>query len=554
MLVDGGITPSTWPASLSLTARASTPTDDPYYQLYMGIQATIPFALRNMGVQIALSSVVFTLYLILLCITSARHRQTWTFALATVVFALFFTTAFTKSLQLAHALQSPGHKVEMGIEFGDVVLTLCLPCIGDWFIWLRMLSLWPMDERKRPAYLIMFGIPVVIKVFRFAVLCFLLNLLYNQMATSIKAADLGSKVWPLQWPTWAEYGAMLVDVSICSAICVIRLTSLMSPTHSERRSLALQSRLRLLLSNTVSSFILPVLSAVVMIILGAVGSFDAYATTTKVNAGISDNPDDRTMGSEPSNQTNTFMQNKIRARSRSAGLSSGGRHPAAGGGIIQTTLEEAFVDHLDYGLQPYSPSGDFTTLGEKNGGSNEMVDGEDADDDDEDVEVGDGNGGSGGGEGRSRSQMGGSNVPLPGGPMGRQRSVSQLSSSSRTNGSGGGGRVGNGTEGGALEAGLRTSNGGGTGGGGSHEDRLSPASPTATPRGGSRSRTGAVPDFQQAFATDPDVAFAHHHHHHHAANMLASGSSPGIPSSLLGADEATQDVLRTMPRLSRFGQ
>ncbi|KAK0550786.1 hypothetical protein OC846_003553 [Tilletia horrida] len=373
--------PSTtaWPSpssstSPSASASAAAPTDNPYYLLYLGIEATIPFALRNLAVQVALSSVVFTLYAVLLFITNSKQRTSWTFSLATVVFGLFFATAFTNSIQLAHALKNPGKKVEMGIEYGDVVITLCLPWIGDWLIWLRMISLWPVEVRRRPTYLVMFGVPVGIKLFRFGILAALLEKLYHQMADSMSAADLGSKVWPLSWLTWAEYGAMLIDVSICSGICIARLSALMTPSHSERRSIALQTRLQLLLKNTISSFILPVISAVVMIILGAKGTFAAYGTMTKVNAGVTainvliaiiipilqqSSVEEKIRGSQ-ADQANSFIRNRMRSRGSQnthPRSPAGSKHLRQGtAGIIQTTLEESFVDHVAYNrTKPYSP-------------------------------------------------------------------------------------------------------------------------------------------------------------------------------------------------------
>ncbi|CAD6919090.1 unnamed protein product [Tilletia controversa] len=495
------------------SAAAAAPTDDPYYLLYMGVQATIPFALRNMAVQVALSSVVFTLYLILVSVSHARQRRTWTFALASLVFALFFVTAFTNSIQLAHALQNPAHKVDMGIEFGDVVLTLCLPWIGDWLVWLRMISLWPKEHRGRAEYMVMFGAPVVLKIFRLGILCALLDKLYHQMLTSMNAADLYSKVWPLSWLTWTEYGAMLVDVSICSAICIARLTALMTPSHSERRSFALQSRLRLLLTNTVSSFILPVISAVVMVILGAGTNFDPYATWCKVNAGITainvliaiiiptiQHKSNEEQGGSADNHTNSFMRNKMRsgrgsaadngaARQGPPAASAGHAHSRAHNGVMQTTLEESFVDHLEYGVQVCSPDFSQTQSSEKKSPMDETY------------------------------EQDGLEMKVPGN---RPRNLSNLSATT-----------------------MMTT--------------AVPPIPTIecgghSPQAGSRLAPGSNGLAIRPYASSTDLERRPHRHtssqnqeldpYHHTTTVT------GAPLN----DDDTRDVLRTMPRLSRFGQ
>ncbi|KAE8211428.1 hypothetical protein CF327_g4823 [Tilletia walkeri] len=504
------------PTASSL-ASASAPTDDPYYLLYMGVQATIPFALRNMAVQVALSSVVFTLYMILVFLSHTRQRRTWTFALASLVFALFFATAFTNSIQLAHALENPGHKVEMGIEFGDVVLTLCLPWIGDWLVWLRMISLWPAEHRTRPAYLLMFGIPVVIKVFRFGILCALLDKLYGQMATSMNASDLYAKVWPLSWLTWAEYGAMLVDVFICSAICIARLTALMTPSHSERRSFALQSRLRLLLTNTVSSFILPVISAVVMIILGSRKNFDPYATMTKVNAGVTainvliaiiipivQHKSAEDQGHSSENHANSYIRNKMRS-ARGGTMNSGSRrNPAMGSadntnsrplnGIMQTTLEEAFVDHLDYGVQPYSPG--FGSAEKKSPTQETFGDAGDED---------------------------GLGLKTDGGGGNRSRNLSNLSATTTTM---------------TNVPSLPNDDSG-------HSAQQS----------GDQSGDTAVASLPRSYASSTDMERAALHRHTSSQHQEMEMYRPSTAATgVTMADIDTRDVLRTMPRLSRFGQ
>ncbi|KAK0520872.1 hypothetical protein OC835_007064 [Tilletia horrida] len=558
------------PTGTSTPTATAAPTDDPYYLLYMGIQATIPFALRNMAVQVALSSVVFTLYGILLFITRTRHRQTWTFALASVVFALFFASAFTNSLQLAHALQYPGKKVGMGIAFGDVILTLCLPWIGDWLIWLRMLSLWPADSRWHSPYVFMFGAPVVVKLFRFAVLCALLKKLWYEMATSINAADLGSKVWPLGWLTWAEYGSMLMDVSICSAICIIRLTLLMNPSHSDRRSTALQSRLRLLLGNTVSSFVLPVVASVVMIILGAVGTFDAYATMTKINAGVTainvliaiiipilqhNSVEERNFGSDPSNQPNSFIRNKMRSRSQGGTHKSHARMPtlcsrtralaSCGGadgaaaaaaaaaasvhGIVQTTHEEAFVDHLDYGVQPYSPG---VSLGEKKDslGLGGRHDDEEADDEDDHVDVELGRHDEAHELKAPQLQMSAHPSPHRQTAWGNQSGAPSPSSSGFERASlGAGGSPGTAA---SYQAGRGYMLG---------------ATSTDVERGAGG----------QAHESSLTVVDPHHHGsmmHHGGGAGLGVGIAVTTPALLDDEHGTLDDVLRTMPRMSRFGQ
>ncbi|KAL9931234.1 hypothetical protein V8E36_009911 [Tilletia maclaganii] len=257
-----------------------------YEVLFLTVKATVPFAIRNLCIQIAFSSAVITLYIFLLFLSSPHHRATWTFALVSFITALFFVTAFTNSIQLTHSLSQPEIKNPIGIEFTDAFITLCLPWFADWIIFLRAIALVPPRERREHKWLILAAIVLFIKLTRGGFLIYLCYHLHSQMKDSMTPADLGTKVWPIAGSTWVEYAGMLVDTTICSAVCTLRLRSLMKPSRSETRSKALQERLRLLLLNTLSSFIFPVISTVVMIILAAVSTFEAYASAPKVNSGI----------------------------------------------------------------------------------------------------------------------------------------------------------------------------------------------------------------------------------------------------------------------------
>ncbi|KAK0549350.1 hypothetical protein OC845_003152 [Tilletia horrida] len=263
---------------------SSAPVD--YEVLYLTEQATIPFAVRNLCIQIAFSSAVFTLYFALLVMSHSHHRKTWTFALVTLVTSLFVVTAFTNAFQLTHSLTNPLDKVPLGIEFTDAFITLTLPWIADWCIFLRAIALIPLRDRKKPLWLALGCFVLVLKVIRLAFLIDLVIRLHREMKTSLSPADLGNKVWPLASSTWVEYGGMLLDTTICASVCAWRLSTLMTPTRSESRSRQLQERLRLLLFNTISSFILPAISCLVMIVLGAVGTFMSYSTVPKINSGV----------------------------------------------------------------------------------------------------------------------------------------------------------------------------------------------------------------------------------------------------------------------------
>ncbi|CAD6886785.1 unnamed protein product [Tilletia controversa] len=266
-------------------ASSALGTDSEFARLYFIEQAVIPFVVRNLCIQIAFSSAVVTLYVCLLYMSQAHHRRTWTFALVTLVAGLFFVTAFTNSSQLTHTLVNPTKKVPLSIGFCDAFITLCLPWVADWVISLRAVALVPVRDRRKPKY-IAFGVLVLsIKIVRGVALILLGVHIHTHMRDSMSPADLGTKVWPISSLTWVEYGGMLVDTSLCSAICAWRLTNLMTPSRSSR-SKAVQERLRLLLFNTISSFIFPAVSALVMIILAAVSTFEAYSSLTKINSGI----------------------------------------------------------------------------------------------------------------------------------------------------------------------------------------------------------------------------------------------------------------------------
>ncbi|KAK0548324.1 hypothetical protein OC844_007039 [Tilletia horrida] len=184
------------------------------------------------------------------------------------------------------------------------------------------------------------------------------------MRDSMSPADLGTKVWPVAPSTWVEYGGMLLDTTICAAVCTWRLTTLMTPSRSESRSKALQERLRLLLFNTISSFIFPAISALVMIILAASSSFDTYSSAPKINSGIvamnvliamlipiidASVTENRQTAQRDAALTDSFLrQHKSRSMSLTtspqlgivSGNGGGGARPSSRAGVLPTTMVE----------------------------------------------------------------------------------------------------------------------------------------------------------------------------------------------------------------------
>ncbi|KAK0520874.1 hypothetical protein OC835_007066 [Tilletia horrida] len=153
-------TDTLWPTPSTATQPVS------YEELYLIEQALIPFAVRNLCIQIAFSSAIVTLYAFLVLLSQPHHRRTWTFALVTLVATLFFVTAFTNSAQLTHSLLHPTTKVPLGIEFCDAFITLCLPWFADWVIFLRAVALVPVRDRRKPKYMALGILILLIKVIR----------------------------------------------------------------------------------------------------------------------------------------------------------------------------------------------------------------------------------------------------------------------------------------------------------------------------------------------------------------------------------------------------
>ncbi|KAE8219704.1 hypothetical protein CF319_g6651 [Tilletia indica] len=341
-------------------ADSASATDSHYAQLHFIQQAVIPFVVRNLCIQIAFSSAVVTLYIFLLYMSQPHHRKTWTFALVTLVAGLFFVTAFTNTSQLTHTLVDPTKKVPFGIEYCDAIITLGLPWVADWVIFLRAVALVPVRDRKKPKYAALGALVLTIKIIRGSFLVPLCIHLHNQMRDSMSPADLGTKVWPVAPMTWVEYGGMLVDTSLCSAICAWRLTNLMRPSQTSR-SKALQERLRLLLFNTISSFVFPAISALVMIILAAVASFETYSSLPKINSGIvalnvliamlipiidAMESEHRQMAQRDAAITDSFLR-KNRPRSMSAS------HPA-NPRPTSRSVPDALMERLEQGLMSQS--------------------------------------------------------------------------------------------------------------------------------------------------------------------------------------------------------
>ncbi|PWN41088.1 hypothetical protein IE81DRAFT_367739 [Ceraceosorus guamensis] len=262
------------------------------YSAQVGRQMTV------ITINFAFSGMAAPLVALLLWSARRRHFKLATYWVALLCALLLFVASFLNGPDM---YWGPVYHRPIPLAFDVVIgaINFLLPWLADLNVTLRLLIFYPLKRTSFRTLAAVFGLPLAIKLARFAMIVWYINL-YTEVERGAHHGDreAQAKLANVPGPVYAEFALQILDNLWGSGILIYRLRSFLFNHYSvvgeastvgganRHRFLTIQSKLKNALHVAVLSCILPVGSCIALAVTSAQKNFDALNSVDAVHYGI----------------------------------------------------------------------------------------------------------------------------------------------------------------------------------------------------------------------------------------------------------------------------
>ncbi|KAI6031196.1 hypothetical protein BKA83DRAFT_4197121 [Pisolithus microcarpus] len=220
-------------------------------------------------VNTAFSASLFTLFVVLLALSTKESRRRLVFRLNVLAICLVLTMGILVGFSNGKVILNPFYSLPASVPIAGVFFTFLPPLLCDSILLTRLFALYPPSSTRPAILLKIFAFPFCIKCARVVVL----SLLFNNFVRSTTTADgasSSSSFWYRNPYLIAEWTMQMADNMYSVGLF---LYNLRVRTGSIKRSGAMSARIRQIFYISAANFVFPLMFNIVLITTVATNQF-----------------------------------------------------------------------------------------------------------------------------------------------------------------------------------------------------------------------------------------------------------------------------------------